>query len=201
MRASSRKGNDKALKVDNAEFKSAVDRVSTIASERGRAVKLNISGDKLVLSVNNPEGGSATEEIGVDYDADAAGDRLQRPLSARHRRPARERDGALPAGRSRLADHGQGWQRRRRALRPDADARVTRGNARVVLHGRRRRPACRRDSRRRRSGRPRVWVERLQLTNFRNYAERGAQRRPRSRSCSPAPTARARPTCWKPSRC
>jgi DNA polymerase-3 subunit beta len=63
------KGNDKALKVDNEQFKSAVDRVSTIASERGRAVKLNINGDKLVLSVNNPEGGSATEEIGVDYNA------------------------------------------------------------------------------------------------------------------------------------
>lgn len=63
------KGNDKALKVPNAEFISAVDRVSTIASERGRAVKLNINRDKLVLSVNNPEGGSATEEIGVDYDA------------------------------------------------------------------------------------------------------------------------------------
>ncbi len=63
------KSNDKALKVDNAEFKSAVDRVSTIASERGRAVKLNISSDKLILSVNNPEGGSATEELGVDYDA------------------------------------------------------------------------------------------------------------------------------------
>jgi DNA polymerase-3 subunit beta len=63
------KGTDKALKVDNAEFKSAVDRVSTIASERGRAVKLNISSDKLILSVNNPEGGSATEELGVDYDA------------------------------------------------------------------------------------------------------------------------------------
>ena len=61
------KGNDKALKVDNAEFKSAVDRVSTIASERGRAVKLNIKGDKLMLSVNNPEGGSATEELGVEY--------------------------------------------------------------------------------------------------------------------------------------
>ena len=43
--------------------------MSTIASERGRAVKLAISKDKLVLSVNNPEGGSATEEIGVSYDA------------------------------------------------------------------------------------------------------------------------------------
>jgi DNA polymerase-3 subunit beta len=60
-------GNDKELKVSNAEFMSAVDRVSTIASERGRAVKLNIRPDKLILSVNNPEGGSATEEIGVDY--------------------------------------------------------------------------------------------------------------------------------------
>jgi DNA polymerase-3 subunit beta len=63
------KANDKQLKVSNADFISAVDRVSTIASERGRAVKLNISADKLVLSVNNPEGGSATEEIGVEYDA------------------------------------------------------------------------------------------------------------------------------------
>ena len=60
-------GNDKEMKVSNAEFMDAVDRVSTIASERGRAVKLNIKPDKLVLSVNNPEGGSATEEIGVEY--------------------------------------------------------------------------------------------------------------------------------------
>jgi DNA polymerase-3 subunit beta len=60
-------GNDKEMKVSNAEFMSAVDRVSTIASERGRAVKLAIGPDKLVLSVNNPEGGSATEEIGVEY--------------------------------------------------------------------------------------------------------------------------------------
>jgi DNA polymerase-3 subunit beta len=63
------KANDKDLKVSNAEFKNAVDRVSTIASERGRAVKLNMSGNKLVLSVSNPDGGSATEEIGVDYGA------------------------------------------------------------------------------------------------------------------------------------
>ncbi len=62
-------GNDKELTVSNAHFIGAVDRVSTIASERGRAVKLNINGDKLVLSVNNPEGGSATEEIDVGYTA------------------------------------------------------------------------------------------------------------------------------------
>src|SRR5690606_33988215 len=61
--------NDKELKVSNSQFMGAVDRVSTIASERGRAVKLNLSEDKMILSVNNPEGGSATEEIGVSYSA------------------------------------------------------------------------------------------------------------------------------------
>ena len=62
--------NDKEMKVSNAEFMNAVDRVSTIASERGRAVKLNLADEKLTLSVNNPEGGSATEEIAIDYGAE-----------------------------------------------------------------------------------------------------------------------------------
>lgn len=61
--------NDKEMRVSNALFRTAVDRVSTIASERGRAVKISIGPEKAVLSVNNPEGGSATEEIAVDYDA------------------------------------------------------------------------------------------------------------------------------------
>ena len=38
-------------------------------AERGRAVKLNVGKDKLILTVNNPEGGSATEEIPVGYSA------------------------------------------------------------------------------------------------------------------------------------
>lgn len=59
--------NDKDLKVANGEFISAVDRVSTIATERGRVVKLSLSTSNLVLSVNNPDGGSATEELGVTY--------------------------------------------------------------------------------------------------------------------------------------
>ena len=59
--------NDKVMKVSNAQFMSAVDRVSTIASERGRAVKLAIGPEKLVLSVTNPDGGSATEELAVEY--------------------------------------------------------------------------------------------------------------------------------------
>src|SRR5216683_16773 len=48
-----------------------VDRVSTISSERGRAVKLALSAGKLVLSVTNPDSGSATEELEVEYAAEA----------------------------------------------------------------------------------------------------------------------------------
>jgi DNA polymerase-3 subunit beta len=63
-------GNDKQLEVEKRDFEQAVDRVSTVASERGRAVKLSLSGGKLVLSVINPDSGSATEEIEVGYDSD-----------------------------------------------------------------------------------------------------------------------------------
>ena len=63
-------GNDKELTVDKKEFEQAVDRVSTVSSERGRAVKLSLSSGKLILSVTNPDSGSATEEIEVEYDSD-----------------------------------------------------------------------------------------------------------------------------------
>jgi DNA polymerase-3 subunit beta len=64
-------GNDKELIVDKKEFEQAVDRVSTVSSERGRAVKLSLSSGRLVLSVTNPDSGSATEEIEVEYAAEA----------------------------------------------------------------------------------------------------------------------------------
>jgi DNA polymerase-3 subunit beta len=73
-------GNDKLLKVDRGEFADAVDRVSTVASERGRAVKLALADGKLVLSVNNPDSGSATEEIGVDF----AGDPIEIGFNAKY---------------------------------------------------------------------------------------------------------------------
>ena len=63
-------GNDKILKVDRGEFADAVDRVSTISSERGRAIKLALTEGKMTLSVNNPDSGSANEELGVDYGSD-----------------------------------------------------------------------------------------------------------------------------------
>jgi DNA polymerase-3 subunit beta len=63
-------GNDKKLLLDRQSFASAVDRVSTISSERGRAVKMSIGDGQLTLTVNNPDSGSATEELAADYDAD-----------------------------------------------------------------------------------------------------------------------------------
>ena len=63
-------GNDKRMEVDNLAFAQAVDRVSTLSSDKGRAVKLTIGDGKLVLSVNNPDSGSATEELTVDYGFD-----------------------------------------------------------------------------------------------------------------------------------
>ena len=62
--------NDKHLVVDKKDFEAAVDRVSTVSSERGRAVKLSIAGGRLTLSVTNPDSGSATEELEVDYDSE-----------------------------------------------------------------------------------------------------------------------------------
>jgi DNA polymerase-3 subunit beta len=61
--------NDKRLVVEKEPFARAVDRVSTISSERGRAIKLSIGDGKMVLTVNNPDSGSASEEIEVDYDS------------------------------------------------------------------------------------------------------------------------------------
>ncbi len=63
-------GNDKKMTIDRATFAAAVDRVSTISSERGRAVKLAIADATVTLTVNNPDSGSATEEIAADYESD-----------------------------------------------------------------------------------------------------------------------------------
>jgi DNA polymerase-3 subunit beta len=57
------------LTVERTDFAKAVDRVSTISSERGRAVKLALADGRLTLSVNNPDSGSATEELEVDYES------------------------------------------------------------------------------------------------------------------------------------
>lgn len=63
-------GNDKLLKLDPKSFSAGVDRVSTIASEKTRAVKMSVDRDKVTLSVTSPENGLATEELPADYGSD-----------------------------------------------------------------------------------------------------------------------------------
>jgi DNA polymerase-3 subunit beta len=60
-------GNDKVLEVNCKEFAEAVDRVSTISTEKSRAVKLSLDRGTLTLSATSPENGTATEEIEVRY--------------------------------------------------------------------------------------------------------------------------------------
>ena len=66
------KNNDKQMNVDKASFATAVDRVSTIASDRGgKAVKLSMREGQLELSVTNPDHGTASEELAVDFEPES----------------------------------------------------------------------------------------------------------------------------------
>ncbi len=64
-------GNDRAMTVATKLFREAVDRVSTISTEKSRAVKLTLSpgpaGGNLTLQATSPDAGSATEELEVAY--------------------------------------------------------------------------------------------------------------------------------------
>ena len=63
-------GNDKIISVSVNLLSAAVDRVSTIASDKSRAIKLNIENNQLVLSATNPDASSATENLEISYDGD-----------------------------------------------------------------------------------------------------------------------------------
>jgi len=64
-------GNDKVMEVPRQQFFEAVDRVSTITSDKTRAVKLAVDGKGLTLSATSPETGTAQEEVEVAYDSQA----------------------------------------------------------------------------------------------------------------------------------
>ncbi len=64
------KNNDKSLLVSRQEFGDAVDRVSTISSEKMRAVKISISKNALHFSVNSSDNGMAEEEIYAEYKSE-----------------------------------------------------------------------------------------------------------------------------------
>lgn len=59
--------NDSVVLVDAEELAKGIDRVSTIATEKTRAVKVSVERNRLTLSVNSPDNGLATEEIEIEY--------------------------------------------------------------------------------------------------------------------------------------
>jgi DNA polymerase-3 subunit beta len=61
-------GNDKVMEVDRRSFRDAVDRVSTISSEKSRAVKLSLKANAMTLSATSAENGTAIEELEVKYE-------------------------------------------------------------------------------------------------------------------------------------
>ncbi len=64
-------GNALTLRIDADLFAKAVDRVATVSSERTRAVKMALEPGRLLLSVNSPDSGSASDELEVSYDGEA----------------------------------------------------------------------------------------------------------------------------------
>jgi DNA polymerase-3 subunit beta len=65
------KGNDKVVQVDPKQFSGAIDRVSTISETKSRAVKIGLQDNRMTLSANSPEAGSASEDLEVNADIEA----------------------------------------------------------------------------------------------------------------------------------
>ncbi|WP_062111091.1 DNA polymerase III subunit beta [Aureimonas sp. AU40] len=59
-------GNPNRMMVDPEAMQGAVDRVATVSSERGRAVKLTLADGTMTLTVQSPDAGIGTDEIAVE---------------------------------------------------------------------------------------------------------------------------------------
>tara|TARA_B100000767_G_scaffold250491_1_gene252768 strand:+ start:1960 stop:3063 length:1104 start_codon:yes stop_codon:yes gene_type:complete len=64
------KNNDKELSVKTKIFSSSIDRVSTISSDKSKAVKFLLKDGALTLTVINPDAGTAVETTPVEYEYD-----------------------------------------------------------------------------------------------------------------------------------
>lgn len=62
--------NDKLVTISNQSISEAVDRVSTVSTDKTRAIKININKGNLVISATNPDKGSASEYVDIVYDGD-----------------------------------------------------------------------------------------------------------------------------------
>ena len=91
----------------------ALRRVAVLSSERSRAVKLELSDGRLVVSSNNPDLGEAQEELDVDYGGEPAHPRIQRPLPPRRRGGPRREGDPLRAARRQLPGTAPADRRRR----------------------------------------------------------------------------------------
>lgn len=68
--------------ADTVSIQKATDRVSTVSSERGRAVKMIFDAGNLHLHVSNPDSGSADDDVEIDYPADQ--ERIEIGLNAKY---------------------------------------------------------------------------------------------------------------------
>ena len=64
------KSTDRLLKMDHQTFSSALKRVSLLAHEKSRGVKLSLQKGQLMISSSNPDMGEAREEIDVEYNGE-----------------------------------------------------------------------------------------------------------------------------------
>jgi len=62
--------NNKFMKVDRSDFVAAVDRVSTISTEKSRAIKLSIESNMMKISANSADTATAYEEVAIEYDSE-----------------------------------------------------------------------------------------------------------------------------------
>jgi hypothetical protein len=111
------------IAVEKSELLSALKRVSVVASDRARGVKLSISPDQLLVSASSPDHGDASEEIATTYSGDemTVGFNARYPTDVLTVLP----DGVTVENRAeRRREPRRGAQARRRELqlRRDADA-------------------------------------------------------------------------------
>ena len=63
------KDNDKILKIKLNEFKNAIERVTTVSSDRKEGLKMLLSKDSLQLTVNSPNSGEGIENMNVQFNS------------------------------------------------------------------------------------------------------------------------------------
>ncbi len=74
------KAADKTLKVKRDDLFAALKRVSLLANEKSRGIKLSMQGSSLMISSSNPDMGDAREELDVEF----SGDQLEVGFNAKY---------------------------------------------------------------------------------------------------------------------